>query len=87
MEATVVTAAGQLLKGSLGGPLEAEALSSGAAVACAAWSADGSAVALASPEGATVTVQSATAGATFSARMQSKARSTYLSGPPNALAS
>lgn len=72
MEAAVVTAAGQLLKGILGGPLKADALSSGAAVACAAWSADGSALALAS-EGAAVTVRSAASGATFRARMQSKA--------------
>ncbi len=71
LEALVVTAAGQLLQGSLGGPLKDSAQGS-SAVACAAWSLDGSSLAIVSPEDALITVRSAASGAAFSARLQSK---------------
>ena len=45
-------------------------------MACAAWSADASALAVASLDSAVVTVRSAACGAAFSARLQAKVRPT-----------
>ena len=68
-EAAVVTSAGGLLHGGLGGVLR-DFLATTTAAACCAWSADGSALAYAAED--VVTVQRVTPAAAFSLRIESQ---------------
>ena len=79
-EAAVVTVKGQLLRGSLGGHLQPLPDLAEGRVACVAWSADGSLLALASAN--CVTVQHLESGRHFRTEFDSKVTVIYLSKCP-----
>lgn len=79
-EAAVVTVKGQLLRGSLGGSLQPLPDLAEGRVACVAWSADGSLLALASAN--CVTVQHLESGRHFRTEFDSKVTVMYLSQCP-----